>query len=376
MSDLNFKFKNLQEFEQKPGCVWIPATQPNITYLNGTNDFLIYLKNLYLETELHSSIINTKAKLIGGDELIAIDEPSKLFSEEINKQGDNLHDVIRKSALDLSMFGFFYWKILKSRDKATILNIEHVDATKILLGVKNEKEEIDTFFYSKNWQRYRQNLYTPITLKKYNDNKEENGILYSNYSYFPGIEYYGLPEYISCLRALEINEEILKYHLANLRNDFSPGTIITFIVDEMSDEQKQEFGRRFNDAHTTALKAGKPVKLFANSKETAPTITTQPANNLDTRFLALASDVAQRIISAHGLNSPILAGIQTPGSLGNSSELESAYKIFYENRIKNAKKFMERQLKIVTDFNNLTPIKIKTKEPKEVLEEKNNNPIV
>ena len=79
---------------------------------------------------------------------------------------------------------------------------------------------------------------------------------------------------------------------------------------------------------------------FSDGKELAPTVTQMEANKLDKTFLQLTDTIQRQICYAHSID-PQLLGLKTPGSLGNSGELEYAYGIFNSAVIQPAQKDIE-----------------------------------
>jgi hypothetical protein len=84
-------------------------------------------------------------------------------------------------------------------------------------------------------------------------------------------------------------------------------------------------------------------------------------NQLDKTFLSLTDTIQRQICYGHNID-PMLLGLKTPGSLGNSTSLPYAFDIFNQSVIQPAQMDIENILNYFLSLNGMT-IKIKLKEP-------------
>jgi hypothetical protein len=104
-------------------------------------------------------------------------------------------------------------------------------------------------------------------------------------------------------------------------------------------EALNNFKRRLSKMGGTG-DAGKIFVSFGSNKELAPDIQKLNTNNLDKEFLRVAEDVQREICFAHKID-PAVMGIKTPGSLGNSNEIEYQTIQFNKNML-NLKKDIDK----------------------------------
>jgi hypothetical protein len=370
--NLSIKFE-LIPFKEKNGFDWIPlinTDQRDIRY-QYPNGFALYLIDLLQSSELHNAIVQSLKLFVYGNGLTSVDPNSTLFIQKENEQGQTLNDTIKNFIFDLIVFGYGYLEVIWDKKHTKIINVEHIDASKILLGKKDEKFKINNCYYSRDWTNYRKANYAPITYNLFKTSDEDSEIMYCPFTYTPNMDYYTLPAYSGGLRAIDVDKEIIKFHLSNLKTGFIPGTVVSIVTEDQSDETKQKFRELFEYEHTSSDRAGKTVILFSSDKDAFPKIDVLNSDGMGENFLNLSTDVKSRILTSHGITSPLLVGVSVEGKLGGSSELEEAYRIYYNNRIKPMISYVERILKKITDINGIGEIIIDHEKPTEkVVEEK------
>jgi len=360
LNTLQNEYIPLPEFKKVRGKHWIP-------YGSYTNEFARELIYNVQNSELHGSIISTKAKMIAGEVIITPDDlQTKLFIEKINPY-ESLEQMIYKWAWDLETFGSFCINVLWDKAHEKIVNLYHTDASRVLYSPKNEKGFIDTYFYSEDWTRYRQSEYIPIEIPAFKTSKDASELLVSIPSYQAGMSYYTYPDYVAAIDAIKLDIKILDAHNANIDNNFQAGKVITFIAEMPDEEKMQEIREQLEAKQSGAGNAGRTMIVYSRNKESAPIIEVIPNDGLDSMFLTLSNDVRSRILTGHGITSPLLVGITTPGQLGGSNELAIAKDLFYKYRILPKRAYILNTINDLLRINGLKPIIIEDNE-EEVVE--------
>jgi len=77
--------------------------------------------------------------------------------------------------------------------------------------------------------------------------------------------------------------------------------------------------------------------LYNNGKDREASVVNLNGNNLPDRYLNVKKSAEESIIHSHSVTTPILFGIKTEGSLGNSTELEIGYAIMQANYFEGRK---------------------------------------
>lgn len=354
---------DLPEFKKVRNKKWIP-------YGISTNEFARSLIEGVQNSELHGSIISTKAKMITGEEvLIPNDKNTKLFLNNINPY-DKIEELIYKLAWDLEVFGSYCLNIIWNKKHDRIVELYHTDASRVLYGCKNEKGFTDTYYYSNDWSRYRQAEYTPIEIPAYGTTKTGSELLVTIPSYQAGFDYYTYPDYIAAWRSIQTDIKIVEFHKNNLDNNFQPGKVVTFIGDTPTEEEQQAIREMFEIKQTGSANAGRTVINYALKKENAPQIDLVGQDGNDKMFMELSNDIRSRILTGHGVTSPMLVGITTPGQLGGSNELDVAKENFYRYRILPKRANILKTINNLLRKNGLQPIGIIDNEDKDL---KNND---
>ena len=319
---------DLPKFKPMRAKDWIP-------YGRSTNEFSRELNELitgnseYGGCEMHASIIETKSLMITGSDVeLTTPEAERLFGSP--RKANNL---IFKLAKDISVYGWFCVEVIRSRSGA-VVKINHIDCSQVLWSPKDERGEIPGFWWSDDWSNYRKDAHKPVFVPRYeNGSKEARSFMVGTTSYNSGVGYYTYPDYIAALPAIKADIGIVDFHHSNLDNNFEPGKMVTFIGDEPDEEGKARIREKFENKHSGTKKTGRTIINYCIEKESAPTIETLGDDGLDKKFDTLSVNITQRILTGHGVTSPLLVGVAVPGKLGGSAELETARELFFEYRI-------------------------------------------
>jgi hypothetical protein len=126
-----------------------------------------------------------------------------------------------------------------------------------------------------------------------------------------------------------------------------------------NEQEKQEFTSRLKRDMSGARNSGKVLVFFSSGKDLAPDIESVEANKLDEAFVVTQEMIVKNIAFAHTID-PVLMGISTPGALGQSQQLETAYSIFQNTFVKPNQNTLNKVLNYFLDINNV-PATIKLK---------------
>lgn len=153
----------------------------------------------------------------------------------------------------------------------------------------------------------------------------------------PYIQKYGdlypMPEYSGAIADIETDVEISNFHYSNLKNGFTASAILSLFNGEPTEEDKKKIARLLKSNHTGSNNAGKIILNFNTDKGKGAEVVTLTASDLDKQFDQLSQRIQQKVLSAHFLTNPELAGIKTPGELGTSNDLQKDFELFYNSYI-------------------------------------------
>ena len=287
--------------------------------LYGTDNLLPnYMVQLFDNCAIHKAVIMSKVNQIMGDGLVSLNNPMATIN--LVNDTETVAEVMRKAALDYMLFGGFCLNVIWAKDRKSIAEIYHVDFSRIRSGKLNkETDKIDCYYYSPDWTQIRK--HPPEEIKPFSQNEKEPSQLYYFKNYLPGMTYYPIPDWSAGQRAIEINVEMLNFHMNNLRSGMAPSLWINYTNGVPGEEEQREIVRALESQYSGSDNAGQAIISFNESKEQSPEIVQIKRNDTDTYYKDLADDISRTILSAHRVSSAELFGIATAGKLGTADEV-------------------------------------------------------
>lgn len=323
------------------------------------NDYPEYLRNLYLTSPTHQSIIDGTTNLATGEGVEVVDPAKNPISNKWVL--DNLpKDVIKSLISDLKLYGYCALQIYSGSI------VKYSSAIKYRYGIKNEQDKIDCVWYSNDWERYTYKNNRPVKLPLYTEGSTEPLSILICQLELHGFQYYSPVDYNAGINYINLEAEISKYHLSNIKNGLFPSFLINFVGAEFSDEQMDKIEQGINKKFGGSTNTGRAIIGFSSSKDNATTLETIGQPDLPAQYEFLSKESSEKILLAHGVSSPLLFGIRdTGGGLGsNSAELENAFYIYYESKLKHLQNYILQMIKIIMNGNLLyADVQFKTSNP-------------
>ena len=290
------------------------------------NTFPQYLIELYNESPVHGSIVNSIAFMIAGQSFVS---NSAEASNEITRL--QLDKIRHSTALDLKLHGGFYWEIIWSMDRSTIAQINHLPFENCRLCVSDDNDDVNGIYYSRDWNDTRKKKNTPSYIPMFNpDYKDEcpKQVMFVH-SIVPGSEYYPKPDYIGGVNYIELTRQISEYHVNNILNGFFPSLITSFNNGIPSLEEQRMIKNQLQQAIQGAENAGKVLTFFNEDRDRGVEFTSFPISDADKQYEFLSEESTKQILISHRVTSPLLFGIRDGGGLGsNTDEMKQAMWIF------------------------------------------------
>ena len=289
-------------------------------YYGDNNLMPQYLITRYNNSAIHKAIITSKVNQIMGDGIVSLNNPMATINL-INKK-ENVEEVMKKCALDLTLFGGYSLNVIWSRDRKTIAEIYHLDFSRVRVGKINpETDEIEKYYYSADWSNIKK-----FPVEEYDTFNQEDGdpsqVLYYK-QYQPSNSYYPNPDYSGALAAIEIDVNIKEFHSNNLKNGMLPSLWIDFVNGIPDEENQRIMTRALEEQYSSVNNAGRPIISFNESPELSPRITQIPAASSDGYYSAIYDDIIRTILSGHRISSGELFGISTANKLGSKDEIDT-----------------------------------------------------
>ena len=296
-----------------------------VSYGEG-NTFPNYIIELYNESPVHGSIVNSIAFMIAGQDFVSTNAQA---STEITRLG--LDKIRHSTALDLKLHGGFYWEVIWSMDRSTIAQINHLPFENCRLCVSDDNDDVSGIYYSRDWNDTRKKKNVPSYIPMFNpDYKDEfpKQVMFVH-SIVPGSEYYPKPDYISAVNNIELTRQISEYQVNLILNGFFPSLITSFNNGIPSLEEQRMIKNQLQQAIQGAENAGKVLTFFNEDRDRGVEFTPFPVSDMDKQFETLVGQAVESILVGHRVTSPLLFGIRDGGGLGsNTDEMKQAMRIF------------------------------------------------
>jgi len=325
----------LKEYQER-SYAELPSNEGYVKY-GDDNLFPQYLIDLYKSSATHNALCTSIAMMIFGDGVQANTLDARLKIEEWG-----LDDEIRKACVDLKIQGGFALEVVYSIDRTTISKVRHCPFENIRSGEVDENEDCHWYYYSKDWADKREE---PIAVHAFDPsmkNEHPTQILYVK-PFSPGSYYYPKPDYIGSIDYIELDKEIGKYHINNIKNGLAPSFTIHFKNGVPASEERRKIRNDIERQLAGATNAGKFIVTYSDSPDRKPDFEPFPLSDADKQYQFLSTEVSDKIMIGHRVVSSAMFGVKTAGQLGNTQELEIASELFdrqvvkpYQRIVKNA----------------------------------------
>jgi capsid portal protein len=311
MEELKFSIMS-NDVRIVPDVVEKKVSGKDYVFYGEENKFPQYVWNLYLKSAILQGIVNGTCDFVSGNGII-----SNLPIAQMNSDGDELEDLIRKISMDYNIFGGFCFQVIKDYNGA-IKELYWLDMQNIRLN-----EEGDKAYYCEKWNQYGAKA---IEYEVWNPKKNQsNFVVYYKGHISRGL--YPVPRFIGALAAIETSTEIGKFHLNNILNNLTSSAIINFNNGEPSEEQKKMIEKKLNDKFSGANNAGKNMIVFNNSKEEAVTIERLGEDNFDKKFETLSKSTREEIFISFRAT-PALFGLNPENNGFSKAEFLESFELY------------------------------------------------
>ena len=310
------KYNKIEPIEKETPKGWTEYGEMNI--------FPQYLIDLYSNSSVHGSLINSIAFMIAGKGFQSMNPSTQQWIDKWN-----LNDVLPSLAIDLKMQGGFYLELIMSMDMRTIVQVNHLPFENCRRAVSDENDAVTGIYYSRDWEDTRKVKNRPEYVPVFDpSNPQARQVLFCD-MLTPGSLYYPRPDYYSAINWIELTKHISEFHVNNILNGLFPSFHIAFTNGVPSPEAERAIIRDLERNISGTSNAGKFFATFNRNAEEAPKLEPFPTNNADKTYDYLSTEARDQIIVAHRVTSPILMGVRDGGGLGsNTDEMKTAMQIF------------------------------------------------
>jgi hypothetical protein len=225
---------------------------------------------------------------------------------------------LRKMVRDFQVFGEFSFEIIESKG-GELHSLTHVPKEMLIPAIANEKNEIEKYWFSRNWQKYTDIDYTPISFPAFGAQKGNSMFVASPYTV--GNEYFGSPDYSSVIVFAEIEEELSNMNISSIKNGFSAGYIITIPNGtNYTPEEKEECERQVKKKLTSISNSSKFIISYKD-QEVAIDVTPFPVNSsVHKQWDTLTEQAKTQLMTAHRVISPSLVGLSSASGFSSVAD--------------------------------------------------------
>ena len=310
------------------------SNEPYVPF-GSNNLFPEFLAEITRKSPTHRAILGQKKILSVGKEFQSEDQRLMEFVDDVNT-GESLRDVYGRLMFDYYTFGNAYLEIVKH--KAGV-NLYHIDATKCRISKNHEHVYIHP-----DWTNYTSTKKDQIIIPMF-PNFENNRAIIHFKDYEPTFNYYGLPDFVSALRWLNIDHLLQQYNNTKLEQNFMPSAIVE-INGDMGQDEAEELVKEAQQKWTGQGNNSKILFLVKNG-DSKPANITMLNDTSDGSFMDLQKLTSQNIITAHRWQ-PAMSGIMSVSKLSSTgNEIRVAWEMVMGTIIKDAEGIILSKIRMV-----------------------------
>ncbi len=355
MDIINLSQYVAKSFEERPsGKGWINYGADNL--------YPQYLVDLYQNSATHNALCTSIAFMIFGEGLKTDDLDARLKIEEWS-----LNDEVRRACLDLKIQGGFALEVIFSIDRTSISKVRHLPFENIRSGEVNEREDVDFYYYSRDWADQR---CKPEELHAFDPSEAVDfpvQILYVK-PFSVGSFYYPKSDYQGSINYIELDKEIGTYHINNIKNGLAPSFTIHFKNGTPPIEERNRIRTDIENQLAGATNSGKFIITYSDQPERKPDFEPFPLSDADKQYQFLSTETTDKIMVGHRVVSPAMFGVKTAGQLGSTQELEIASQLFERQVINPFQRIVNTALKSLFRAAGITESVILSKNPPVIIQ--------
>lgn len=268
----------------------------------------------YTGSSTSKSIINKKNALITGNGFEPITDPS--LQEFVDKT--KLEKTVRRIGLDYEIINGFALEVIWDKAGEKIASIKHVPIHKLRIGIECEERPYPHFLFSNDWSQYRKEEYAPIAIREFNPHIRQGKQIFVYYEYNPYSDVYPVEQYSNCMNWIEMDYEISRFHINQLKQGYHPTFVLNFATGVPSQEEIEEFTKDFERSYQGTKNAGNMLLTFSDGAEEKPELIPINLNDSDDRFAMLMEQSEIQIARGHEV--PVQMVVTTPGKLSGTDE--------------------------------------------------------
>jgi len=351
-------------------------------YFGEDNLFPNELIRMADNSALHSSILDTKARMIAGDGILYDGSQAETFLNDATKQWGGLNKYIERVSTDIAYFDSFYTNV-QFNVGGKIDTFRQLDYSFVRSGKMDAKGDIKEYYMSTRWDlatnkraySKEDEIYRPVEIlafdeKKMRDSKSKrSGQLMVAKRYSPSTLFYSKPTYLGATNYIDIAAKIANFHKSQLDNGMT-GNLWMHIPQDLSDKSKRiKMLKALNEQFAGSNNAGKIVLTWGQGEANKPEMESINTSDVHGALSDLNTRTNEEIAMAHQISRSIVGLDQTTGLGG--LEISNALDMFQTIYVSPAQQLIEDQLNAILEFNGIQEtIKIERLRPSTLILDK------
>jgi len=214
----------------------VEETQSKEWVLNGKNNaFYRYLIDRYNGSVTNSAIINSYVDMIYGQG-IGVKNAFTSTNDYIRFKTILKDEDLKRIVSDFVIFNEFSAQVIRNKKGDDLATIKHLPKERVAPHKENEEEEIDTYFYSRDWSNTTK--FKPIPFASFGTSKDDIEI-YNGAPYKAGKTYFSDPDYLSGLPYCEMERKFLTIIFRTLKTVCLLVTSLIFLTETLCQKMKK-----------------------------------------------------------------------------------------------------------------------------------------
>ena len=311
----------------KEGCHLPEVSKSHRGWINyGRNNlFPQEIVALNGNSAVNSAILQGKVTFICGKGIRDTSEDAGSYVGQPNRN-ETWDELIEKIAIDYTIFGGFAFQVILNNDGVTV-SLFHQDFSAVRMAAPDDNGNVGSYFIACDWNRTT-GKERPIEIDAWRGIGEaQTGKPYLFYyaDYQPGVRFYPVPSFFPAIHYVKADGALGEFYNNSIENGFTPSVVIS-VPGNPGEEEKAKFQRQVEDTFSGAKNACNILVIWGENDAVKPSITPFNSSTNADLYNNIEGIVFQKIVSAHRLNSPTLAGVSGSGNLsGNAAEIVSAF---------------------------------------------------
>lgn len=286
------------------------------------------LIDLYKNSSLHHTLIESISQMIAGEGLYSEDEAFdySIFTSDLD---EDLEEIFSSAAKQMKIHGYCYIEVIKKPNKV-ILNV--IPAEYVRNG-EHGMLKLPSVFYINTNPDQGKNFNVKINAF---DGRRKQSLLYIKRP-DTTTRSYSSPDYLGAINDILTDYKAKRHKLNSIENGFMPMQVMTLEAGNKTKEQKKLMENKLTSKFTGSESENRVMVVWKSGENNPVQVDAVESVNMVDFFKDLGPEVNEAILIGHRATSPALFGLflEVKSGLGNNAEeLKVAYSIFLETVIK------------------------------------------